>query len=118
MLFSLAVGCGPSAPVVGQAQAGPIVVRVAASQLPLTAMADEQLSLSFVKENTVVDVNVSKVTVSMPDMAMQDVLPFHRDQSGEYQGNYRFSMSGDWQVEVTFSEGGKSYSARIPLHVS
>jgi hypothetical protein len=108
MLFTASIlsGCGAKG-TTQTVHTNNIDISISLSPTPIAMMQDETFTVLFSKNGKAVDVKNVFIEMVMPSMAMNDKVEPSEITPGKFQGSYRFSMNGNWNEEIHYTEGSQ-----------
>lgn len=95
-------GCGATA-TTQNLHSDNVDVAASLSPAPIAMMQDEGLSIQFTKGGKVSEVKNVSVEFAMPSMTMNDTVTLNEVSPGKFQGDYRFSMTGNWVEKIHYT---------------
>jgi hypothetical protein len=119
MLGGTVVGsaCGPADGNSKEITKNGVTFKVTVSPSPIVSMQNEHIQISVEQKGHPASIQKISANASMKDMSMKDNLILTETSKGEFQSDYQFSMSGNWDVDIHAVNSGHDIDLELPVKV-
>jgi hypothetical protein len=110
--------CGNANDVSKEITKNGVTFKVTVSPSPIVSMQNEHIQVSVEQNGHAASIQKITADASMKDMSMNDHLALTKTSEGDFQSDYQFSMSGNWDVAVHVVSSSHEIDFNLPVKVS